>query len=110
MADHIDEKLFKRMTNFLDDNPSLFVFMADPESDTILAGHKKKVIAKRIVDRPDGEMLGEIAEALNYKRGKHARGQLVMKFASMIHNIARDLADVSFLKKLISPKNKKVKK
>ena len=106
MEAHIDPKVLKEITAFFDAHPTLFLFFADPDSDTIIAAHNRRQIAKRIVNR-EHEPLGEVRDALNFKVGKRARGQMAMKFASMIHNIARDIADQG-TQSLLSKKGRKL--
>lgn len=100
MHKEIDAKLLKDITEFFDAHPALFCFFADPVSDTIIAANDKRVIARAMA-----EGLDEVKLALNYKAGKAQRGQLTMKFASMIHSIARDRV-MTLLSKLPISKTK----
>lgn len=98
----IDEKLLKNICAFFDENPNLFCFFADPASDTIISAFNRRQIARRTVE-PEGE----VREALNFKTGKKARGQMTMKFASMMHSIAKDIVDQGMLKQLNLEKGRK---
>lgn len=103
---NITEKLAKDITEFFEAHPQLLFFVADPDSDTVIAGHNSRMVARRILN-PKGEASNEVKDALNIKVGKRARGQLTMKFASFIDNLARDAADQKVISSIKSKGRKR---
>ena len=105
MSEHIEEKLAKDIQEFFEAHPTLFFFVGDPASDTMISGYDHRVIARRILTSGKKQS-NEISEALNFKVGKKARGQLMMKFAAVLHNLARDREDNNLLQSIV-PKGRK---
>ena len=99
----IDEKTFKGICDFLYKHPNIFCFFADPESDTIISAYKHKQIARRTT----GQDFSEIKTALNLKTGDRARGQMAMKFSSMLFAFARDIVDEGMMKEMRKKGRKK---
>jgi len=92
-AKELSEQTKKDITEFLADHKEMVVIILDPETDTIVAGHKDTLIPVRTVDKDTGAGSGMIKDVLKYdiKDGKVVESikHILSMLDGMFYNIVK---------------------
>jgi len=91
-ARDISEQTKIDITKFLDDHKELLVIVADPNTDTIVAGYKNHLEACRPVDKSTQEITGVVADVLRYEKGDDRVKSSVEQFLLLIDGAVHDIA------------------
>ena len=92
----MSDSLKKDITEFLDSHKDLVVIIADPDTDTVVAGHKEHLFANRITDKK-GVAVSIVSDMLKYNKEdakiRDSINQFLLLIDGMIHNIAKQLKE-----------------